>query len=106
MNTELPPARRAMVMMRVGITMMLKDRARFVGTVAGVVFAVVLAAQQLGIMFGLLQKNTMFVDSAAADIWIAPPGGGSATGGFKKFDSAAAFRIEDDHRALGGAGYR
>ncbi len=74
MNTELPPARRAMVMMRVGITMMLKDRARFVGTVAGVVFAVVLAAQQLGIMFGLLQKNTMFVDSAAADIWIAPPG--------------------------------
>lgn len=65
---------RARVMAGVGISMMLHDRARFLGTMMGVVFAVVLAAQQLGILFGLLQKNTMFVDAAGADVWIMPPG--------------------------------
>lgn len=69
-----PWYRRAWVMGRVGVTMALADRARFVGTVLGVVFSVVLAVQQLGILFGLLQKNTMFVDHAGADVWIAPPG--------------------------------
>lgn len=66
--------RRLLVMARVGIAMTLHDRARFAGTVLGVVFAVVLAAQQLGILFGLLDKNTMFVDHAGADVWITPPG--------------------------------
>jgi putative ABC transport system permease protein len=57
-----------------GVGMTLHDRARFAGTILGVVFAVVLAAQQLGILFGLLDKNTMFVDHAGADVWIAAPG--------------------------------
>jgi len=61
-------------MARLGVSMMLHDRARFFGTMMGVVFAVVLAAQQLGILFGLLSKNTMFVDNAGADVWIVPPG--------------------------------
>jgi putative ABC transport system permease protein len=69
-----PWYRRAIVMARVGASMALADRARFVGTVLGVVFSVVLAVQQLGILFGLLQKNTMFVDNAGAEVWIAPPG--------------------------------
>ena len=56
------------------LRMMMFDKPKLVGTTLGVVFAVVLAAQQLGILFGLLQKNTMFVDNAGADIWIAPPG--------------------------------
>lgn len=68
------PLRRAWVMARLGVSMMLHDRARFFGTMMGVVFAVVLAAQQLGILFGLLSKNTMFVDNAGADVWIVPPG--------------------------------
>ncbi len=54
--------------------MMFHDKPKLVGTTLGVVFAVVLSAQQLGILFGLLQKNTMFVDNAEADIWITPPG--------------------------------
>ncbi len=57
----------------VAIRMMLFDKAKFVGTILGVVFAVVLANQQLGILFGLLQKNTMLVDNAGADLWIVPP---------------------------------
>jgi putative ABC transport system permease protein len=39
-----------------------------------VVFAVVLSVQQLGILFGLLAKNTMFVENAEADLWVMPPG--------------------------------
>jgi putative ABC transport system permease protein len=58
---------------RLALRMMLHDKAKFAGTILGVVFAVVLAAQQIGVLLGLLQKNTMFVDNAGADIWIAPP---------------------------------
>lgn len=56
------------------IKMMFHDKPKLIGTTLGVVFAVVLSAQQLGILFGLLQKNTMFVDNANADIWVTPPG--------------------------------
>lgn len=64
---------RLRAMSRVGIRMMFHDKAKLFGTVLGVVFAVVLAAQQLSILFGLLDKNTMFVDHSNADIFIAPP---------------------------------
>lgn len=60
-------------MAKVGWAMMVHDKLKFAGTVAGVVFAVFLAVQQLGVLFGLLAKNTMFVDNAGADIWIVPP---------------------------------
>lgn len=65
---------RLRVMLRVGLHMMFHDKAKLVGTVIGVVFAVVLAVQQLSILFGLLDKNVMFIDNAGADIWIVPPG--------------------------------
>jgi putative ABC transport system permease protein len=55
------------------VRMMVHDKAKFLGTLLGVVFAVVLANQQLGILIGLLDKNTMFVDHAGADLWIVPP---------------------------------
>jgi putative ABC transport system permease protein len=65
---------RAAATASLGLRMMFHDKPKLVGTTLGVVFAVVLAAQQLGILFGLLQKNTMFVDNAGADVWICPPG--------------------------------
>ncbi len=68
------PVARALATATLALRMMLHDKPKLVGTTLGVVFAVVLAAQQLGILFGLLQKNTMFVDNAAADVWIVPPG--------------------------------
>jgi putative ABC transport system permease protein len=67
--------------MLLALRMALHDKAKFIGTVMGVVFAVVLAAQQLGVLLGLLSKNTMFVDNAAADIWIVPPGTTQALSG-------------------------
>jgi putative ABC transport system permease protein len=57
-----------------GLRMTLHAKAKFVGTLLGVVFAVLLANFQLGTLFGLLAKNTLFVDNAGADLWVVPPG--------------------------------
>jgi putative ABC transport system permease protein len=65
---------RLRVITLVGMRMMFHDRAKFVGTLLGVVFAVVLGVQQLSILLGLLDKNTTFVDHSGADVWIVPPG--------------------------------
>ena len=64
---------RMRAMARVALRMMFHDKLKLIGTVAGVVFAVLLAVQQLSILFGLLDKNTMFVDHSGADLWIVPP---------------------------------
>ncbi len=58
---------------RLALKMAVHSRAKFVGTLLGVVFASLLANFQLGTMFGLLAKNTLFVDNAGADLWIVPP---------------------------------
>ena len=60
-------------MTRTGVRMMLHDKLKFFASIAGVVFAVVLAVQQLSLLMGLLQKNTQFIDNCNADIWITPP---------------------------------
>jgi putative ABC transport system permease protein len=57
-----------------GLRMTLHAKAKFIGTLLGVTFAVLLASFQLGTMFGLLAKNTLFVDRAGADLWVVPPG--------------------------------
>jgi putative ABC transport system permease protein len=71
--TLAPRSVRFRAMVRVGMRMMFHDRLKLLGTIAGVVFAVVLAVQQLSILFGLLNKNTMFVEQSGADLWIVPP---------------------------------
>lgn len=67
------PLLRWRTMAGVAFRMMLHDKLKMAGTLAGVVFAVVLANQQAGTFFGLLHKNTMFIDHAGADVWIVPP---------------------------------
>jgi putative ABC transport system permease protein len=68
------PFRRAAANARLGLRMMFHDRPKLLGTLSGVVFSVVLVLQQLATLFGLVGKNTMFVENAGADIWIAPKG--------------------------------
>jgi len=55
-----------------GVRMMFYDKLKFAGTLFGVIFAVVLTNQQLGVFLGLLAKNTMFIDNASAELWIVP----------------------------------
>ena len=65
---------RARTMARMGITMMFFDRLKLLGTLFGVVFAVVLGNFQAGTFLALAYKNKMFVEAAQVDIWVAPPG--------------------------------
>lgn len=67
------PMLRWSAMARVGLRMMVHDKLKMLGTLLGVCFAVLLSNQQAGTFLGLLHKNTMFIDNAGADIWIAPP---------------------------------
>jgi len=73
--TAVRPSRslRWRTMLAVGARMMFYDKLKFAGTLFGVIFAVILTTQQIGVFLGLLSKNTMFIDNAGADIWIAPP---------------------------------
>ena len=68
-----PFHQRVRTMTRLGLSMMFFDKAKLIGTVLGVVFAVVLVNQQLGIFLGLLDRNEMFVQHSSADVWILPP---------------------------------
>jgi len=49
---------------------LLHDRLRFVITVAGVAFAVTLVLVQVGLFMGLLDKATVTIQHASADIWV------------------------------------
>jgi putative ABC transport system permease protein len=72
-TAKAPKHLRFRAMARVGLAMMLHDRLKMGCTLMGVVFAVILTNQQMGTLFGLLEKNTIFVDKAGADLWIVPP---------------------------------
>lgn len=72
---------RLRTMLLLGWSMMLFDKAKLLGTVLGVIFAVVLTNQQLGIGLGLVDRNIMFVTNAKADLWIVPPSTETLQGG-------------------------
>lgn len=55
------------------VQMMFHGKLKMIGTLFGVVFAVILSNQQAGTFLGLLKKNTMLVDNVGADLWILPP---------------------------------
>lgn len=68
-----PLAVRWRAMARAGIRMMFHGKLKMIGTLFGVVFAVILSNQQAGTFLGLLKKNTMLVENVGADLWIIPP---------------------------------
>lgn len=68
-------------MARVAIRMTFHDKLKTAGSVFGVIFALVLSNQNLAIMSYLLHRNTMFVDSSGADLWVVPVGTRVLAGG-------------------------
>ncbi|MEH2618150.1 ABC transporter permease [Bradyrhizobium sp. AZCC 1620] len=50
------------------------DRLRFVATLVGIVFSVVLVMIQMGLFLGFGRMVTTMVDNASADFWILPKG--------------------------------
>ncbi len=59
-------------MASVGLRMMFHSKLKLMGTLLGVVFAVVLSNQQLGTFLGLIYKNMMFIRNSNTDVWIIP----------------------------------
>ena len=58
----------------IAIKMLMGDRAKYLGIVAGVTFAALLIAQQASIALGLLLRTTAHVqDIADVDIWVMDP---------------------------------
>src|SRR5947199_10816848 len=53
---------------------LLHDRLRFVATVVGIVFSILLVTVQLGLYLGIGRIVTTMIDHASADLWIMPPG--------------------------------
>jgi len=50
------------------------DRVRFIATMVGIVFSIVLVAVQLGLFLGFEGMITIMIDHASADLWIIPNG--------------------------------
>lgn len=72
---------RARTMAGIGLRMMFYDWLKLLGTLFGVVFAVLLGNFQMGTFLALLGKNRMFVENAQVDIWVTPPGTRQFQGG-------------------------
>jgi putative ABC transport system permease protein len=50
------------------------DRLRFIATIIGIVFSIVLVTVQMGLYLGFGQMVTTMIDHASADLWIVPQG--------------------------------
>ncbi len=50
------------------------DRLRFIATLVGIVFSVVLVMVQMGLFLGFGRMVTTMIDHASADLWIVPKG--------------------------------
>jgi putative ABC transport system permease protein len=51
-----------------------QDRLRFIATIIGIVFSIVLVTVQLGLFLGFERMVTTMIDHAPADLWIVPLG--------------------------------
>jgi putative ABC transport system permease protein len=51
-----------------------QDRLRFIATVIGIVFSIVLVTLQLGLFLSFERMVTTMIDHASADLWIVPSG--------------------------------
>jgi putative ABC transport system permease protein len=51
---------------------LLHDRLRFVATIIGIVFSIVLVTVQMGLFLGFGHMVTTVIDHADADLWIMP----------------------------------
>jgi putative ABC transport system permease protein len=69
------------------------DRVRFVGTLVGVIFSVILVTVQLGLFLGFERMVTAMIDHAHADLWIAPAD-------TKIFEATALFDGRERFQAL------
>jgi putative ABC transport system permease protein len=69
------------------------DRLRFIATLIGIVFSIVLVMVQMGLYLGFGHMVTTMIDHASADLWIMPKG-------TKCFEDPSLLNMRDRYRAL------
>jgi putative ABC transport system permease protein len=69
------------------------DRLRFVATVIGIVFSIVLVTIQMGLYLGFGRMVTTMIDHASADLWVMPRG-------TKCFEDPSLLKTRERYRAL------
>ena len=69
------------------------DRLRFIATVIGIVFSIVLVTVQMGLYLGFGRMVTTMIDHASADLWIMPKG-------TKCFEDPSLLNTRERYRAL------
>ena len=69
------------------------DRLRFVATVIGIVFSIVLVTIQMGLYLGFGRMVTTMIDHASADLWVMPRG-------TKCFEDPSLLNTRERYRAL------
>src|ERR1700746_1899290 len=69
------------------------DRLRFIATVIGIVFSIVLVTIQMGLYLGFGRMVTTMIDHASADLWVMPKG-------TKCFEDPSLFNLRERYRAL------
>jgi putative ABC transport system permease protein len=69
------------------------DRLRFIATVIGIVFSIVLVTVQMGLYLGFGRMVTTMIDHASADLWVMPRG-------TKCFEDPSLLDARQRYRAL------
>jgi putative ABC transport system permease protein len=69
------------------------DRLRFIATVIGIVFSIVLVTVQMGLYLGFGRMVTTMIDHASADLWVMPRG-------TKCFEDPSLLNTRERYRAL------
>src|SRR5690348_17673232 len=70
-----------------------QDRLRFIATLIGIVFSIVLVTIQMGLYLGFGRMVTTMIDHASADLWVMPRG-------TKCFEDPSLLNLRDRYRAL------
>jgi putative ABC transport system permease protein len=73
------------------------DRLRFIATVIGIVFSIVLVMVQMGLYLGFGRMVTTMIDHASADLWIMPKG-------TKCFEDPSLLNMRERYRVLSTSG--
>jgi putative ABC transport system permease protein len=73
------------------------DRLRFIATVVGIVFSIVLVMVQMGLYLGFGRMVTTMIDHASADLWIMPKG-------TKCFEDPSLLNMRERYRVLATSG--
>ncbi|HEX4367133.1 MAG TPA: ABC transporter permease [Rhodopila sp.] len=81
------------LVVRIAARNLLQDRLRFIATVVGIVFSIVLVNIQMGLFLSFERMVTTMIDHAPADLWIVPFG-------TKCFEDPSLLDAHDKSQAL------